>query len=215
VQSAPKIVLVDRPDSPQSIIAGVELTGLKGTDDLLPYSTANVVLGGDFLSRINMDLREARHWSYGANGRLVALEYAAPYQILAPVQGDKTGAAIASLQDDLKHFLTDQGITQDEFNRTIAGATRQLAGSFETANAVLGAMQTNDLLNRPDDYYATLAARLARFTRPELDAAARRVIDPAKLVWVVVGDAARVRPQLDSLGLPVEVVPAESVADQH
>jgi len=215
VQAAPKIMLIDRPDSPQSIIAAVQLTGLTGTDDLLPYSTANVVLGGDFLSRINMDLREARHWSYGSNGRFVALEHAAPYQIFAPVQGDKTGAAIASLQDDVKHFLTDKGITQAEFDRTIAGATRQLAGSFETANAVLGAMQTNDLLRRPDDYYQTLAARLARFTRPELDAAARRVIDPAKLIWVVVGDAAKVRPQLDSLGLPVEVVPAESVADQH
>jgi predicted Zn-dependent peptidase len=215
VQVAPKIVLIDRPDSPQSIIAAVQLTGLKGTDDLLPYSTANVVLGGDFLSRINMDLRETRHWSYGSSGRFVGLEYAAPYQILAPVQGDKTGAAIASLQDDLRHFLTDQGITQDEFDRTIAGATRQLAGSFETAGAVLGAMQTNDLLRRPDDYYTTLAARLARFTRPELDAAARRVIDPKKLVWIIVGDAAKVRPQLDSIGLPVEVVAAESVADQH
>ena len=215
VEAAPRIVLIDRPDSPQSIIAAVELTGLKGTDDLLPYSTANVVLGGDFLSRINMDLRESKHWSYGSNGRLVGLEYAAPYQIFAPVQGDKTGPAIVALQDDVRHFLTDRGITQDEFDRTIAGATRQLAGSFETATAVLGAMQTNDLLKRPDDYYQTLAARLARFTRPELDAAARRVIDPAKLVWVVVGDAAKVRPQLDSLGLPVEVVPAESVADRH
>ena len=215
VQVAPKIVLIDRPDSPQSIIAAVQLTGLKGTDDLLPYSTANVVLGGDFLSRINMDLRETRHWSYGSSGRFVGLEHAAPYQILAPVQGDKTGAAIASLQEDVRHFLTDQGITQDEFDRTIAGATRQLAGSFETAGAVLGAMQTNDLLRRPDDYYTTLAARLARFTRPELDAAARRVIDPKKLVWIIVGDAAKVRPQLDSIGLPVEVVPAESVADQH
>ncbi|MFA5964819.1 MAG: pitrilysin family protein [Sphingomonas sp.] len=215
VEASPRIVLIDRPDSPQSIIVAAALTGLKGTDDLLPYNTANVVLGGDFLSRINMDLRETRHWSYGAGGRFSALEHAAPYQISAPVQGDKTGAAIASLQDDLKHFLTDQGITQDEFDRTIAGATRQLAGSFETANAVLGAMQTNDLLRRPDDYYQTLAARLDRFTRPELDAAARRAIDPSKLVWIVVGDAGKVRPQLDSLGLPVEVVPAESVADRH
>ena len=90
--------------------------------------------------------------------------------ISAPVQADKTGAAIAALQDDLKHFLTDQGITQDEFDRTIAGATRQLAGSFETANAVLGAMQTNDLLRRPDDYYAD--AR--RPTRPLHPSRARR-----------------------------------------
>ncbi|MDH7973766.1 pitrilysin family protein [Sphingomonas sp. AR_OL41] len=215
VQATPKIVLIDRPDSPQSIIIAAALTGLKGTDDLLPYSTANVVLGGDFLSRINMDLREARHWSYGAGGGFAALEFAAPYQISAPVQADKTGPAIASLQDDLKHFLTDQGITADEFDRTIAGATRQLSGSFETGNAVLGAMQTNDLLRRPDDYYQTLAARLGRFTRAELDAAARRVIDPSKLVWIVVGDANKVRPQLDSLGLPVEVVAAESVADRH
>ena len=53
-------MLIDRPDSPQSMIVAAALTGLKGTDDLLPYNTANVVLGGDFLSRINMDLREAQ-----------------------------------------------------------------------------------------------------------------------------------------------------------
>ncbi|MBN9990891.1 hypothetical protein JND45_16275, partial [Listeria monocytogenes] len=63
--SAPKIVLIDRPDSPQSfLIAGIP-TSLVGTDDLLPVITANDTLGGDFLSRVNMDLREARHWSYG------------------------------------------------------------------------------------------------------------------------------------------------------
>src|SRR3546814_16889658 len=62
---------------------------LKGTDDMLPYNAANDTLGGNFLSRINMDLREAKGWSYGASGRFQTLEHAAPYIINAPVQADK------------------------------------------------------------------------------------------------------------------------------
>jgi predicted Zn-dependent peptidase len=69
-------------------------------------------------------------------------------------------------------------------------------------------MQQNDLFRRPDDYYSTLASRLRHLSAADLDAAARRAIDPSKLVWVVVGDASRVRSQLEPLGLPVEVVPA-------
>ncbi|RIA43981.1 putative Zn-dependent peptidase [Hephaestia caeni] len=207
-QSAPRIVLIDRPDSPQSLIRAGALTGLKGTDDMLAYNAANDTLGGNFLSRINMDLREAKGWSYGASGRFQTLEYAAPYIINAPVQADKTGPAITALRHDLKSFLTDQGITQTEFDRTVTGTIRELAGSFETSSDVLGAMQNIELYDRPDDYYATLAGRFRGLTIGQLDAAARKVLDPDKLVWVVVGDAAKVKPQLDSLGLPVEVVKA-------
>ncbi|MFN3435050.1 MAG: insulinase family protein, partial [Sphingomonas sp.] len=94
----------------------------------------------------------------------------------------------------------------------INGAMLQLPGQFETSQAVLGAMQQNDLLKRPDDYYATITTRYRAMTLPELRAAAAKTIDPAKMTWIVVGDAAKVKPQLDSLGLPVEVVPASAVA---
>ena len=94
----------------------------------------------------------------------------------------------------------------------ITGAVRALSGNFETSGAVLGAMQGNDLYRRPDDYYARITQRYRAMTRDRLDAAIRRVIDPNKLIWVVVGDAKVVRPQLDSLGLPVEVIPAAAVA---
>ncbi|MCW3837501.1 M16 family metallopeptidase [Sphingomonas canadensis] len=207
-QATPRIVLVDRPDSPQSVIVGGQLTALRAQQDLLPVLTANDVLGDDFLSRINMDLRENKHWSYGARGRFDRLENAVPYVINAPVQADKTGAAIASLQQVIGAFLTTEGLTEPEFDRTIAGSVRELTGNFETASAVLGAMQTNDLFGRPDDYYDTIAQRYRGFTRTGLDAALRGALDPKKFVWVVVGDAAKVRPQLDSLGLPVEVIAA-------
>ena len=210
--SAAKIVLVDRPDSPQSLILAGSPTGLVGTQDLLAALTANDALGGDFTARINMDLREGRHWSYGAYGYFRRAEQATPYWIQAPVQADKTGASIAALRDDVAGFVGAKPLTPSEFALSVESSTRELAGQFETSDAVLQAMQTNDLYRRPDDYYATLTQKYRGLTLAQVDAAARGAIDPKRLVWVVVGDAKVVRPQLDSLGLPVEVVPAASVA---
>ena len=71
------------------------------------------------------------------------------------------------------------------------------------------AMENNVLYRRPDNYYETLASRYRALTAPELDAAAKAAIDPGKLTWVVIGDASKVKPQLDALGIPVEVVGAK------
>jgi zinc protease len=210
--SAPKIVLIDRPDSPQSLIVAGVPTGLKGTQDLLPIATANDALGGSFLGRVNMDLRESKHWSYGVSGRFQQVEQAAPYVLSAPVQADQTGPSIAALRSDIGAFLGKEPMTQAEFDRAINGAIRSLSGNFETSHAVLGAMQQNDLLKRPDNYYATITQRYQGLTLPQLNTAIQQAIDPRKTIWVVVGDAKLVRPQLDSIGLPVEIVPAASVA---
>ncbi|MBO9713122.1 pitrilysin family protein [Sphingomonas sp.] len=209
VSAAPKIVLVDRPNSPQSLILAGQMTSLVPSDELLPVLTANEVLGSGFLSRINMDLRENKHWSYGARGGFSRLERAVPYVINAPVQADKTGESIKSLMEITKAFLTTAGVTPEELTRTVNGDVRELAGRFETSGAVLGAMQTNDLLKRPDDYYNSIAQKYRALAGPQLDAAARSALDPSKFVWVVVGDAAKVKPQLDGLGLTVEVIPAK------
>ncbi len=193
------------------ILAGVP-TGLKGTQDLLPIATANDALGGSFLGRVNMDLRETKHWSYGVFGRFQQNEQAAPYVLSAPVQADQTGPSIAALRGDIGAFLGKEPMTQAEFDRAINGAIRSLSGNFETSDAVLGAMQQNDLLKRPDDYSATITQRYQGLNLPQLNTAIQRALDPKKTIWVVVGDAKTVRPQLDSIGLPVEVIPAASVA---
>ena len=210
--AAPKILLVDRPDSPQSLIVGAIPTGLKGTQDLLPLNTANDALGGSFLGRINMDLRETKHWSYGARGGLQTAAEAAPFLISAPVQADKTGPALASAREQVTQFLSSKPMTQVEFDRAIAGGINALPGTYETSGAVLQAMQSNDLYKRPDNYQATLTQRYRGFTLPQLNGAIQQAIDPKKIVWIVVGDAKTVRPQLDGLGLPVETVSAASIA---
>lgn len=202
----PRIVLIDRPQSPQSLIMAGTVLPVRGTEDLLTLQAANEVLGGGFLSRINMDLRETKGWSYGSRSGVNLLENEVPFLITAPVQSDKTGPAIAAVIDQIKGFTGSRGVTPVELQRTIYGNTRQLSGSFETSSAVLNALRTNSLYRRPDNYYETIADRYRGMTAQTLDERARELIDPSKLVWVVVGDAAKVRPQLQSLGLPIETM---------
>ncbi|MDZ4111667.1 MAG: pitrilysin family protein [Brevundimonas sp.] len=204
-----RIVLIDRPQSPQSLIYGGAVLPLSGTDDLLSLQAANSVLGTDFLSRINADLRETRGWSYGVRGTVSSLQHRLPYIVNAPVQANRTGESIAALIAQYERFLTEDGVTAEELERTINGDTRGLAGSYETSAQILGALRSNALYGRPDDYQETLASRTRALTAADMDAAARAVIDPSRFVWVVVGDAAVVQPQLEALGLPVEVRPAQ------
>jgi predicted Zn-dependent peptidase len=201
----PRVVLIDRPGSPQSVIYGGLVTPLKGRDDLVDIISANDILGGNFLSRINMDLRETRGWSYGVRGIVQRGLEAVPFIISAPVQADRTGDSLAALMQNVRDFLGGKGVTEAELSRTISSNVRSLPGSFETSAAVLNGMQTNVLYGRPDNYYEMLADIYRSQTRERLDAAARRAIDPDKLVWVVVGEAAKVQPQLAKLRLPVEV----------
>jgi zinc protease len=203
---SPKIYLVDRPGSPQSIIRGGLVLNQSGRDDLIALNMANDVLGGSFLSRLNTDLRETKGWSYGVGSRVSDNEERASFFINAPVQSDKTGPSLSAIIADTKAFLGAEGTTAAELERTINGAVRSLPGDFETSDSVLGAMQKIVWLGRPDDFYSALPQKYRALTASQLDATARGSIDPAKFVYVVVGDAKTVRPQLDAVGLPVETL---------
>ena len=164
------------------------------------------MLGGDFLARINMDLRESRGWSYGARSGISLREHQVPLLIQAPVQSDKTADSIQVIRDHVTGFLSSNGVQPPELQRVIVGNIGTLPGQFETSSAVLGALRSNALLGRPDDYWENVADRYRGMTAQSLDQVARQYIDPNKFVWVVVGDAAQVRPQLERLGLPIEVM---------
>lgn len=206
--SAQKILLVDRPSAPQAGIVGAQLLPIEPTADIIPFSTANEVLGGTFTSRLNMDLRENKGWSYGVSGNPSVLAKAVPYMISAPVQVDRTGESIAALNQQIGDFLDSKGVTKEELDLTVANDIKQLPGQFETSSAVLGAMLNIDLLGRPDNYYETLEGKYRAQTQASLDAAARGALAAKSFVWIVTGDAAKIKPQLDKLGIPVEVVEA-------
>jgi zinc protease len=216
---APKsrIVLIDRPKSPQSIIAAGKVLPLKGSDSLESLRAANDVLGGSFLSRMNSNLRETKGWSYGVSSWIGNAQENVSFNIAAPVQADRTGDSIKELLSDTKAFLSDKGVTAAEMERTNNGNVRELPGSFETTNDVMRGVQNIVNYRRPDDYYEKLVGTYNAMTASSLDAAARKVLSTDDLLFVVVGDASVVEPQLKSIGLPVEILkqdanPADSKA---
>jgi predicted Zn-dependent peptidase len=204
-----RIILIDRPASPQSIIFAGRVLPQKGTDDLVVLNAANEVFGGSFLSRINTNLRETKGWSYGVSSLIRAPLDRTAFMIYAPVQADRTGDSITELRSDLKAFTSGKGVTGEELERLINGNVRELPGRFETSSDVLGGIVDIVEHNRPDDYYETLAARYEALKAADLDQAALAALTGGDLVYVVVGDAKVVKPQLDKLGLPVEVRSAE------
>ena len=200
----PRILLVDRPKSPQSVILAGKVLDAKGGDDLEVLRSANDIFGGTFLSRFNSNLRETKGWSYGVRTRISAEQGRVTWVATAPVQSDRTGDSIRELQSDLSAFLGDKGVTEAELQRTVNGSVRELPGRFETSANVLAALRAIVKFGRPDDYYEKLPATYEAMTPAAVDAAARGALGVDDLVYVVVGDAATVKPQLDGLGLTVE-----------
>jgi predicted Zn-dependent peptidase len=206
--TAPRILLVNRPGAPQSSIVGAQLLPIDPKGDIIPFDTANDALGGNFLSRLNMDLREEKGWSYGVSGDEQLNLHGVSYVVSAPVQADRTGDSLVELNKQITDFVTTKGVTEEELNRVVTNNVNQLPGEFETAGAVLGAMMNIDMLQRPDNYYETLAPEYRAQTTTSLDKAVRSALDPKGFTWIVVGDSAKIRPQLEKLGMPIEVVEA-------
>jgi len=117
--------------------------------------------------------------------------------LLTDLDADRVAAVAADLE--VPHVAGD--VTDADDVRTLV----------ETANAVLGGVQNIVNYGRPDDYYERLGGKYQAMTASALDSAGRTRLDPDKLVFVVVGDASVVKPQLESLGLAVEVIPAPAI----
>jgi predicted Zn-dependent peptidase len=200
-----RIVLIDRPNSPQSFILGGKVLDAKGSDDLLTLRAANEIFGGDFTSRINMDLRETKGWSYGVRSGVSGNEDRVSFLVQAPVQTNQTGPSLAALIGHAHDVAGAKPITKEERDTTVTSNVLELPGSYEQSQAVLGQMRADALFKRPFDYAERLAGKYQAITPEDLTATFKSKVDVDKMSWIVVGDAAKVKPQLEALGLPIEM----------
>jgi predicted Zn-dependent peptidase len=135
------------------------------------------------------------------------------FSIVAPVQADRTGDSIKLLLADMKALPGSKPVDATELNRVTDGNIRGLPNRYETNAQVLGAIAINDRLGRPDNYYATLPTRYRAIDARALDGAARTYLQPAGLVFVVVGDRKVIDAQLKGLGMPIEYVDSAAGSD--
>lgn len=202
---SPRIVLIDRPNSPSSMLLLGRVLPLTGTaKDTEALDLANEVIGSGFLSRLNMDLRETKGWTYGVGTGLTGVvgPRAAIAQTL--VQADRTGDSIKAIFEQMKAFPAGKGVDAVELQRVTEGNIANLPTRFQTNSQVLGALLTNRRFGRPDDYQARLGEIYRGIDAAEIDAAAAQYLQPDGMVVIVVGDRKVIESQLTGLGLPIE-----------
>lgn len=194
VKITPKstLFLIDRPNSVQSMILAGELAPPKATADDIALETVNRILGGAFTSRINMNLREDKHWSYGARTSIAAARAQRPFFVTAPVQTDKTKESIVELEKELKAILQDKPISDAELDKVQRQETLELPGRWETMTAVNSSIHSIVSFGLPDDYYQTYSGKVHALNLAELNQAAHKLVHPDEFVWVVVGDRSKI-----------------------
>lgn len=201
-QAAGRIIFYDRPASAQSVILAGAPLPLTGRDDTLALSLANDVFGGGFTARLNRLLREEKGWTYGASSSVSPTRLDMPFLIQAPVEAPRTGESIAAIRSLLADFHGSRPPEAAEVDRARAAMVRSVPGQLETGSAMLGVRERSVALGRPDDYLDTLPMRTEAVTLESVRSAPLPRADD--LVFIVVGDRAKVEPQLKELGLPVE-----------
>jgi len=195
-RSEPAVYLVDRPDSEQSVIFAGHVAPPKNNDEEIAIEAMNEVLGGSFNARINMNLREDKHWSYGARSLLIDAEGQRPFLVYAPVQTE----SMAEIHRETSEIRGERPPTPDEVLRAKDKSTLTLAGRWETANAVADSLEEIVRFGLPDDYWDTYPDKVRSLSDGQISRAAADVVQPEGMVWVVVGDRAKVEEGIRALG---------------
>ncbi|MDB6017918.1 MAG: peptidase domain protein [Pedosphaera sp.] len=194
------VYLIDRPGAIQSVIFAGHVAPPKANPDEIPIEIMNTVLGGTFTSRVNMNLREDKHWAYGAFTFMSAARGQRPFIAYAPVQTDKTKESMVELDKELHGILGSRPITEDELGTAQKNKTLKLPGTWETNDKVSDSISEIVRFGLPEDYFTTYPDKVRSLSVDDLMKAAIKVVHPDQLVWVVVGDRAKIEPEIRSLG---------------
>ena len=194
------LYLMDRPEAQQSLILAGHLANPYGEVNEIAREAMINVLGGEFTSRLNMNLREDKHWAYGAFSALPDAKGQRPLIALAPVQTDKTKESIQEIQKELNWIVGDKPITQEEFEKTRKNTVLKLPGRWETNAAVSGSIGEILKYDLSQDYYATFDQKVLNLDLQSVQAVAREMVHPEQMIWLVVGDKSKILSGLQELG---------------
>jgi len=202
----PVVYLLDRPQAAQSVIQVAIAAPPTGQADELAVDAMNQFLGGAFTSRINMNLREDKHWSYGARSSIRDARGPRAFVVNAPVQTDKTKESMLEVARELAEVIGPRPGTEAELEQVKAQQTLSLPGRWETGGSVLGSLVELVQYDLPKDHWSTFATRVRALTTDDVNAAARAIVAPQRAVWIVVGDRARIEAGVRETGIGEVIV---------
>ena len=196
-----QIILVDKPEAVQSIIIGAHLVSPSSDENAFFINAMNDILGGEFTSRINMNLREDKGWSYGAGSSISQAIRQRSFRVSTSVQTDKTAVSIMEIVKELKDYQNTRPPTDEELSLMVKGNTLPLPGRFATNRSLLNYIMSNEHYGRPYNYAETLYEKYASLTPEILQKTAQENLRPNAMNWVVVGDLSEIEQNIRDLAL--------------
>ena len=194
------LYLMNRPESQQSVILAGHLTEKYGDVSEVALEQMVNILGGDFTSRINMNVREDKHWSYGAGGFVMGSKEVRPFIVYAPVQTDKTAESVTEIRKEISEFTSTRPATKEELEKVKTNQVLKLPGQWETNSSVNSSVRNLIRYNLPDDYYQKYDQNVRTLSVDDIRKVSNEVVKPEKMNWFMVGDRAEIISKLDELG---------------
>ena len=196
-----RVFLIDKPGAVQSLIVAGQLMPAMRTPDEIDIDLMNRVIGGSFTSRLNMNLREDKSWSYGVRTRLSQYKGPRPMLVSAPVQTDKTVDSIQEIIREYDEYLSSNPAKNEELEAIVNDLSLGLIGDFETFGSLMSGLSGIVSFDREDDFLDNLPAKYRSMTIDDINTAAERYIDPSIWTWVIVGDLSKIEQGIRELDL--------------
>jgi zinc protease len=206
----PRVYLIDRPGAEQSQIVAATVGPSRSDPDHIRFVALDTLLGGAFTSRLNMNLREDKHWSYGAGTRLTDAIGQGVYRAGAGVQTDKTAESMLEIRKELREVLGDRKPTEEELAFAKDSLAIALPGNNETSDEIANSYAEILTYGLKDSYWNDFVGSVNALTTADLGKSAARLIHPDSLTWVVVGDLSKIEAKVRALNFgEVTVIDAD------
>jgi zinc protease len=206
-QTSPRVFLIDKPGAIQSYILAAQLLPPTNSNDDILIDYMNYAIAGSFTSRLNMNLREDKSWSYGVRTSTGYSQGQRLMRMTAPVQTDKTAPAILEILREYDEYINSSPINSDELSKIKNARTLRLPGQYETLGALLGGIEDIVKYNRDYDYLDTIADKRNSIKLEDVQSATSKYLDTNKWTWVIVGDLNEIEDPIRELNIgPLEII---------
>ncbi|MCW8126401.1 M16 family metallopeptidase [Microbulbifer halophilus] len=202
-----RVYLLDRPDAEQTYIMAGLVMPPWSREDAEAFDAMATIIAGKFTSRVNMNLREDKHWSYGARAVSLDTEGQRPYILFAPVQTDKTAPSIRELLKEYRDYLGDKPAREKELADYRDDEVLKQSARFQTKSQLLSSIAWQVEKGLSLEYVAEYPQRVAALTVGDVEASAEKYLAPQQFTWVIVGDLDEIQEDIEALDIgPVEVL---------
>ncbi|HSK74811.1 MAG TPA: insulinase family protein, partial [Pyrinomonadaceae bacterium] len=203
------IYLVDRPGAAQSVVSIGHVGVDRSSPDYFPLQVMNSILGGQFTSRINLNLREDKGYTYGARSSFSMRRGAGPFTASSDIDTKVTKEAVAEFMKELTGIRGGVPVTQKELDYSKQSLIRRFPSGFETVGQISNQLSTLVTYGLPDSYYNDYISKINAVTLADVNRVASKYLSPDKMAIVVVGDRKVIEPGLKQLGYEIAFIDAE------